>query len=152
MTTPTDDTTEVNQTPDSMDIGGAKVNIDNDAHRVSIDDGELRDIKQHLRFEVLVQFYVAMEHKRQEDVTLGYMQDASKIYGKAIDKVIKLLHQYGNTRAVEARIEGRIEAGVQLRKSMISTSTFVEEILNPYLTQQRQALKALYPTNNKENN
>jgi len=66
----------------------------------------LRDIKQHLRFNVLVPFYVEMEHKRQEDVTLGYMQDASKIYGKTIDELMQLIeaHTAQAVREAEKRV------------------------------------------------
>ena len=53
----------------------------------------LQDIKQHLRFEILVPFYVAMEEKRVEDVNLDYMQDASKIYGKTVDEIMHLIEQ-----------------------------------------------------------
>lgn len=42
-----------------------------------------------------------------------------------------------------ARLQGRIEAGLEFRKHMISTSPFIEQILNPYLTTQRQARRAL---------
>lgn len=43
----------------------------------------------------------------------------------------------------EASLEAKIEMGVELRKSIISTSPFLDQILNPYITKQRQALKAL---------
>ena len=44
---------------------------------------ELTD-DQYLRFEVLVPMYSALEKQRRENIKLGYMQDASGIYGEAI--------------------------------------------------------------------
>ena len=43
----------------------------------------------------------------------------------------------------QARLEGRIEASLYFRGYMISTSPFISQKLNPYLTEQRQKLKAL---------
>lgn len=54
-------------------------------------------------------------------------------FKEAVDAISRLV--------TEAKIEGRIEAGVEMRKSMISTSPFIEKVLNPYITEQRRLLK-----------
>lgn len=58
-----------------------------------------------------------------------------------IEQIMQLISSHDEKIKREAKLEGRIEAGIELRKSMISTSPFVEQVLNPYLTEQRRVLK-----------
>jgi hypothetical protein len=53
-------------------------------------------LDQELRFNVLVPFYVAMEHQRQEDAGTLTWQDGSKIYTEAIAKIAALITKEKN--------------------------------------------------------
>jgi len=80
---------------------------------------------------------VSDEDTRKEvDDILNLLGDTADISGACTEMVCLIEH-----KERKARLAGRIEAGMQLRKSMISTSPFVEEILNPYLLEQRRCLK-----------
>lgn len=61
------------------------------------------------------------------------------------DIIWSLIKQYGEAE----RLEGRIEAGIYFRGYMISTSPFIEQKLNPYLTEQRQKIKAMIKEQSK---
>ena len=102
----------------------------------TVSDEELRKLIQDE-----IRYRVEQEYEKYHNQFTFDQNGLSFWIDQIVDKLSDTLTPFIHNKQREARIEGRIEAGVQLRKSMISTSPFVEEILNPYLLEQRRLLK-----------
>lgn len=61
-------------------------------------------------------------------------------FKRAKDAECKII-EFFNNHTQKKVIEARIETGKYFRGYMISSSSFISKILNPYLTEQRRLLK-----------
>lgn len=93
---------------------------------------------QYLRFKVLVPFHSAMEKKRREDIKLGYMQDASKIYSEAIE----LIEAYVTTRVKEAERLARVD---EADKALFTIGAYRKD---EAILWQKKRIEALTTTTN----